>query len=200
MKFGIKHGDEASIRRIVESYIAGLFWTLQYYHHECKSWSWFYPYLYAPLASDLVNLGTLNITFPQGRPFTQLMQLLAVLPPQSGNLLPVPYNEIMTSPLSPLHDFFPSDFDVDPNGKKSSWEYTAQIPFIDEALLVQTVNQIDHATDLTEDERNRNRRGHEFRVLPLYKDSRESNAKRAGLKFFGKHSNSWGNALLSDSD
>lgn len=83
-KFGIEEGDEASIARIVQSYLEGLYWVLTYYHKGCGSWTWFYPYLYAPLASDLVKLGDYSVSFQQGRPFTPLLQLLSVLPPQSG--------------------------------------------------------------------------------------------------------------------
>ena len=90
-KFGIVPGDEASIRAIVQSYLEGLYWVLTYYHQGCGSWTWFYPYLYAPLASDLVGLGELKAHFEPGRPFTPLMQLLSVLPPQSGTIIfPIP--------------------------------------------------------------------------------------------------------------
>ena len=67
------------------SYLEGLYWILTYYHKGCQSWNWFYPYLYAPLASDLINLASINVTFSKGKPFTPLLQLLSVLPPQSGN-------------------------------------------------------------------------------------------------------------------
>ena len=84
-KFGIQPGDETAIRNLVTSYLEGLYWILTYYHKGCQSWNWFYPYLYAPLASDLINLASINVTFSKGKPFTPLLQLLSVLPPQSGN-------------------------------------------------------------------------------------------------------------------
>lgn len=37
----------------------------------------------------------MNITFAKGRPYTPLMQLLNVLPSQSGPFLPEPYRELM---------------------------------------------------------------------------------------------------------
>ena len=32
----------------------------------CGSWTWYYPYLYAPLCTDLKDLASQNIIFEQG--------------------------------------------------------------------------------------------------------------------------------------
>ena len=37
-----------------------------------------------------------------GAPFSPLCQLLSVLPPQSGDLVPLAYRELMLSPSSPI--------------------------------------------------------------------------------------------------
>lgn len=58
--------------------------------------------------------------FILGTPFTPLLQLLSVLPPQSGAFLPPSYMDIMTDPISPCVDYYPKDFEVDANGKKVS--------------------------------------------------------------------------------
>ena len=34
----------------------GLHWVLNYYHHGCRSWNWYFPHLYSPLATDLFDL------------------------------------------------------------------------------------------------------------------------------------------------
>lgn len=155
-----------SIRKVVESYVQGLVWVLKYYHQGCGSWTWFYPYLYSPLGSDLKNLSDISLDFTKGRPFTPLMQLLSVLPPQSGAFLPPPYKAIMTSPTSPMLQFYPKDFSVDVNGKKNSWESIVKIPFLSEALLLETVNAIDHANELSEREKSRNSHGKEYHYYP----------------------------------
>ena len=42
----------------------------------CVSWRWFYPYHYAPLASDLAGIGTLpDLQFDMGVPFQPYQQV-----------------------------------------------------------------------------------------------------------------------------
>jgi 5'-3' exonuclease len=158
-KFGIRPGDLAARRKVVGDYVLGLHWCLRYYHLGCKSWDWFYPHLYAPLASDIVDLADLQLEFPSSnsKPVPPLVQLMSVLPAQSSRLLPEPYAALMTSPESPLLDSYPADFAVDQNGKAQPWEAVVLIPFIDEALMAQTLASVDHARELSPAERRGNR-------------------------------------------
>jgi len=163
-------------RAHAREYMEGLHWCLNYYHRGCKSWDWFFPYFYSPLATDLVNLsefydapddeGFCTMEFDVGEPFPSLAQLLSVLPPQSSSLLPKPFAELMINPASPLLPYYPPDFTSDPNGKRESWEAIVQIPFIEADLLLGTVEQILEADDkaqnlLSNGERRRNMRGTE---------------------------------------
>jgi hypothetical protein len=168
-------------RQLVRSYVEGLHWNLNYYHNGCPAWDWYFPHLYAPLVTDMVNLpefyqnnideeGFGTFAFDQGTPLDSLAQLLSVLPPQSAALLPKPLGQLMLHPSSPLTSFYPSDFVSDSNGKRQSWEAVVQIPFIDAGLLRNTVQQVLGATPevLSAAERRRNVRGqaHVFRPLP----------------------------------
>jgi len=166
VKFLIEDKDETQVRSLVKSYIEGLSWVLEYYHNGCNSWTWYFPQLYCPLATDMKNLADINFGFDMGQPFTPLMQLLSVLPPQSSNFLPPPYTQLMTDEKSPLIDNYPLDFDVDPNGKKNSWESIVRIPFIDEGQLLSALETIDHRKELSETERLRNIPGQEHRFKP----------------------------------
>ena len=95
------------------------------------------------------------------------MQLLSVLPAQSGNLLPPSYRELMTDDASPLAQFYPRDFEVDLNGKRNAWECVVKIPFLDEKQMIDVLSVIDHKRELTPVERARNTMGfeHEFRLV-----------------------------------
>jgi len=46
----------------------------------CTAWQWFYPYHYAPFASDIADPGSVEISLPEGKPFRPFEQLLSVLP------------------------------------------------------------------------------------------------------------------------
>jgi 5'-3' exoribonuclease 1 len=190
MKHGIDYvNDKPAVRALVQDYLQGLAWVLSYYHEGCSSWTWYFPHLYAPLATDLVELSTMNLEFEEGTPFTPLLQLLSVLPPQSGSLLPPPYADVMTSTNSPLAPYYPLDFEVDANGKRNSWESIVKIPFIDEQVLVDTVSAIDHTEELSEEERLRNIRG----ITHRYKAPKASPAPdRKATKQV------WGNALADN--
>jgi len=43
------------IRHICKKYLESLFWCINYYHGNCLSWSWYYPYHEPPMWSDVAG-------------------------------------------------------------------------------------------------------------------------------------------------
>lgn len=69
----------------------GICWVLEYYYRGVASWNWYFPYHYAPMASDFTDLTSIHVEFDFGKPFLPFQQLLAVLPAASCKLLPLPF-------------------------------------------------------------------------------------------------------------
>jgi 5'-3' exonuclease len=72
------------------------------------------------MLSDLKNIPLMfsQIKFELGTPLAPFQQLMGCLPPASSALVPPAYRWLMTSPESPIIQFYPESFDVDMNGKK----------------------------------------------------------------------------------
>lgn len=158
-------------KKVADEYVLGLCWVLRYYYQGCPSWKWFYPYHYAPFASDFLDIAQVDINFEKGTgPFKPLEQLMSVFPAASGKFLPPTWRELMSGPESPIIDFYPKDFKIDLNGKRYAWQGVALLPFVDEKRLHRTLANV--YADLTDDEIRRNRRDSEVLFVrkghPLY--------------------------------
>ncbi|KAJ3119413.1 hypothetical protein HK100_000328 [Physocladia obscura] len=163
-KLEINYNNYDELSKIVYSYIEGLQWVLLYYYRGVQSWGWFYPYHYAPKITDLQNIERFHpIKFEKGRPFLPFYQLMGVLPAASKDLIPPPFRDLMTDPGSPILDFYPTEFELDLNGKKQDWEAIVKIPFIDEVRLIRTLKA--REAQLTKDEVKRNTLGHSFKFI-----------------------------------
>lgn len=131
--------------KLCKEYLKGIHFVLNYYLYDIPDWYWYYPYHYSPFFSDIYEYlkllkrkgKKLNFTFDKNEPLTPYEQLLAVLPPESSNILPFPISELMKEKESPISSFYPElntiNFEVKTNG--SFTEKNAILPFIDIELL-----------------------------------------------------------------
>jgi 5'-3' exoribonuclease 2 len=142
-KFGVGPEDLKFRHTVGNAYVLGMCWVFKYYYQGCASWDWYFPYHYAPFASDFVNIGDLNTEFEPGtKPFRPLEQLMSVFPAASKQFLPPSWQTLMEDPESPIIDFYPEDFRIDLNGKKYAWQGVALLPFVDEQRLLETLSEV----------------------------------------------------------
>ncbi|CAI2175397.1 10752_t:CDS:10 [Funneliformis geosporum] len=137
-KFEVTNPDEEFRKKIVKNYIEGLCWILEYYCRGVPSWTWYYPYGYSPYASDLINIGD-------------------IIPEFKLELLPLPYQKLITDERSAIKRYYPESFEIDLNGKIQPWQGVVLLPFIDESLLLQTMKLV--SSQLTSDDIRRNSHG-----------------------------------------
>ncbi|RMD41525.1 hypothetical protein DV735_g3626, partial [Chaetothyriales sp. CBS 134920] len=179
-KFHVSPDDIEFRHKVARAYVEGVSWVLLYYFQGCPSWTWYYPYHYAPFAADFVDLDKMTVKFDKGKPFHPYEQLMGVLPAASNHAIPKVFHSLMTDDDSDIIDFYPEDFELDMNGKKQEWKAVVLLPFIDEKRLLAAM-----ATRyplLTEDERKRNEFGKEALLL----SDRHALYDTLALEFYSK--------------
>ncbi|GAM27728.1 hypothetical protein SAMD00019534_109040 [Acytostelium subglobosum LB1] len=167
MHFEPEDGEENVLLRVCQSYIDGLAWVLKYYYKGCASWGWYYPFHYAPFILDLVdNLGDIvPPVFEKGLPFKPFEQLMSVLPRDSAQFVPKPYQKMMgvddgSGDSSPIIHFYPTTFKIDVQPGVPLWKGICLLPFINEQELQESLRPLDNV--LTDEEIFRNSRGSEY--------------------------------------
>lgn len=118
VKFDVADDDIEFRQKVARHYVIGLQWVLKYYYQGVPSWGWYFPYHYAPFASDFTNIADAKCDFNEASmPFNPFDQLMAVFPAASMQHVPRPWQRLMYEISSPIIDFYPEDFQVDLNGK-----------------------------------------------------------------------------------
>jgi 5'-3' exoribonuclease 1 len=180
---------KANIENIVIQYLESLIWTARYYYKDIPSWSWFYPFHYAPSFRDTFTFLKLmeethslngiaksswywtilgnninNIAFDKHKPIKPLELLLMVLPVKSSIHLPAGIQNILTPHITvpELIKYFPNKYDVSVAFHTFTWECRPLIPVIDYNDIRESYKKV----HLTQTEKNRNTIGSVFTKLP----------------------------------
>lgn len=210
LKFNLQSDDQILPfkKKLLVHYLEGISWVLLYYYQGCPSWNWYYPYHYAPFASDFSALNfkkEVNIKFVQGKPFRPFEQLMSVLPADSSHNLPDVFHDLMKNPDSGIIEYYPEYFDIDMNGSKMSWHGIPLLPFINEKKLLK---HVEAKYDLLSDaEKFRNKNKEEILLISsknkwfkiwkkeLFEENEEGEAKR--IAFSAKKTNLSGIVSIS---
>ncbi|KAM0672664.1 5'-3' exoribonuclease 2 [Ordospora colligata] len=118
---------EADIRNACYEYIKGLTWIYSYYIFGYTGWDWYYPYHFAPLATDLAKVFVEDISIPPGIPLRPIEQLLVVLPPMSKDMVPNSLQFVYEK----YKEHYPKDVKTDMFDKVHAWQEIVVLPFVD---------------------------------------------------------------------
>lgn len=155
-KLGFSVNRRQSIQDLVFQYLNGMQFVLEYYtSDQVPSWSWKYPYHYAPFSYDIGKYATkMKISEREvGKPYPPFLQLMSILPEASSSLLPEPLSSLMNS-KSCLKEYYPDEFKVDYSGKTREYEGVVLLPILDGTLLEKVFRE--HIEFVDEKERKRN--------------------------------------------
>lgn len=142
---------------IVHEYLKGMVFVLRYYLDTIPSYTWSFPFNFAPFFQEMyehVDSFDTSMTFEPSTPLSPLEQLTAVLPGRSSYLLPEALQMLSTSSKSPIIDMYPIDFEVDLEGKRQEYEGVVILPHISVDRLRKAFKALE--PQLSEYDRERN--------------------------------------------
>lgn len=120
--------NREDLNKITKAYMKTVQWNLAYYFCGMPSWDWYYPYNYAPFASDLLQVPDFSANFVVGDPVSPITHLLAILPSQNGDhLLPVALHGITHGELKA---YYPAQCQIDQDEGRPDWQAIALLPFV----------------------------------------------------------------------
>lgn len=137
--FGSK--DTSIIKNACQKFLDGIAFTYAYYTRKRYDSNYIYPYTYAPSIFDLANEvhAWKPTTVVETHQLDPVVQLLAILPLESGSLLPPKVRVLMQDPKYGCAHMFPSKFAVQTFLKTHKWECSPVLPAIDIPLLTSAI-------------------------------------------------------------
>jgi 5'-3' exonuclease len=135
--------DKNTIKKMVKDYITGMEWCINYYLNDCKSWSWGYNFMIAPLINDILKY------FPKS---IKIENDIRVLCPVEQLLLAIPidtYKYVISKSLinkmkqnKEIGYMFPETFDIDINKESVFWKCQVKIPMVEYYEYIKNIKLI----------------------------------------------------------
>ena len=134
---GIPHQEQIQtnkniIKKMVDDYLNGIGWCVQYYLDKCEDWEWGYSFMIAPLIKDIVNYYPSEITYSKNpRILNPVEQLILAIPPQTYKY--VISNDLVEKLKSNLKIgyMFPEEYTIDINKEHVYWKCQVRIPMVE---------------------------------------------------------------------
>jgi 5'-3' exonuclease len=147
--------DKSIIKKMVKDYITGMEWCINYYLDECKSWSWGYNFMIAPLIKDIIKYFPKYIKLDNDkRELCPVEQLLLAIPIDT-------YKYVISKELikkirknKDIGYMFPEKYDIDINKESLFWKCQVKIPIVeyDEYIKnIKLVNIVDEKNTIQQD-------------------------------------------------
>lgn len=138
-------GPQTSISSVVENYLEGLSWNMQYYTKHVTEWQWTYNHSYSPTMVDCYNYLLAASKLPtrskaaERLELNHTIQLITVIPPEDKNLVPEKYRKIYSTVSLGCSHMFPVTFKIQTYLKEKTHEC---IPIIPRPIIRQIVNAV----------------------------------------------------------
>lgn len=163
----IGFSDATVLKSSCNTYLQGLNWMIAYYIGHSINFEYVYHFYYSPMISSIYdelnstkminNIAFYNATrLFRSVPLTPFEQLVAVMPPQSANLLPLSLRHLLTDRDSDIRDILPHNVKVDVSGKFHNNQAVIFVPFVETRVIRNIVTKYIIKHGLTEAERLRN--------------------------------------------
>lgn len=145
--FGTSEYQSDCIDELIKYYLEGIIWVTKYYFEKCPDLMWQYPFDHAPFLSDIsrylrkYNTDINLIEFESNNNVTPMIQLLAVLPPASNNMLAKSYRSLVLHNDSPIIDMYPKKTMLDIVNKDLYWLCIPKLPPLDIDRIIEACNK-----------------------------------------------------------
>ncbi len=135
--------DKDTIKKMVKDYITGMEWCINYYLNDCKSWSWGYNFMIAPLIKDILKYFPNSIRIENDiRELCPIEQLLLAIPIDTYKYV---INKSLIKKIKENRDIgymFPETFDIDINKESVFWKCQVRIPMVEYHEYIKNIKLI----------------------------------------------------------